>query len=237
MTEDLHHLAAAYALDALTDEERREFEAYYPTSEIARNDVAEFRAVATTLAGAVAEQPPGPLRDAVLARIGETRQLSPLETPADDNVIPLTRRRLGVMTGAAAAALLLIVAVASLALRPNDDAIDDVIAAPDAIVAGLDRTDVTSGDGTIQVIWSAQQDQVAILANRLAPVDDGFEYALWFLLDDGVAPAGLFEPDQDGTVRAVLDVDDLTTGGWGITVEPAGGSPQPTTEVLFAGEL
>ena len=47
MTSDDHQLAGAYALDALTGEERREYEEHYPTCEICTAEVAEFRATAT----------------------------------------------------------------------------------------------------------------------------------------------------------------------------------------------
>ena len=58
MTDDLHHLAAAYALDALDESQRAEFEAHYPTCEICSAEVAEFRDVAATLAAAEAVEPP-----------------------------------------------------------------------------------------------------------------------------------------------------------------------------------
>jgi hypothetical protein len=42
----------------------------------------------------------------------------------------------------------------------------------------------------------------------------------------------LFVPD-DGDVRQVLSVDDVQTQGFGITIEPEGGSDQPTGDILF----
>ena len=40
---DIHHLGAAYALDALDERERAAYEAHYATCEICRTDVREFR--------------------------------------------------------------------------------------------------------------------------------------------------------------------------------------------------
>ena len=119
--------------------------------------------------------------------------------------------------------------------RPDTDPTTEVVSAPDAVVATLDAT----GDGqsgTVQIVWSDDQNQVAVIASDLGDPGEGMAYALWFLLEDGVAPAGLFSPD-DGAVTAVLDVDDVDTTGWGITIEPETGSEQPTTPVLFAGNL
>ena len=67
--------------------------------------------------------------------------------------------------------------------------------------------------GTIQVVWSAQLDQVALLANDLADPGPDRAYALW-LLSSGVAtPAGLFQPD-DGQVRTVLPVANQAPAQW-----------------------
>ena len=40
---DVHHLAAAYALDALDRHEREAFEAHYDKCDVCRSDVMEFR--------------------------------------------------------------------------------------------------------------------------------------------------------------------------------------------------
>ena len=40
---DIHHLSAAYALDALDERERMAFEAHYPSCDVCRADVIDFR--------------------------------------------------------------------------------------------------------------------------------------------------------------------------------------------------
>lgn len=238
MTQDLHHLAAAYALDALTADERRDFEAHYPTCDICSADVSGYRDVAARLAEGAATAPPPSLRASVLAEIGETRQMSPLVdagTDGDAEVVDLDarrrQRRALAVVGAAAAAFVLIVSV--IVARPSTSPYDAVLEAPDAVVTTLDGGEL----GSLQVIWSADRDQVAIVGNSVPQIDEGFVYELWFLLEEGVAPAGLFAPDSDGMVRLVLDVDDIDGGGWGVTIEPDGGSLQPTSDVLYAGTI
>ena len=85
-------------------------------------------------------------------------------------------------------------------------------------------------------MWADDLDQVAIVGSSLRDLDSGKAYALWFVLDDGVAPAGLFRPEE-GSVSAVLDIDNLDSTTWAITIEPAGGSDQPTTKIIFSGTL
>ena len=113
--------------------------------------------------------------------------------------------------------------------------VSELVEAVDAEVTTLVALTATQ-EGNLQVVWSNELDQVAVIGSNLPDPGPDQAYALWFLIDDGVAPAGLFKPD-DGTISTVLDVDDITTNGWGITIEPATGSPQPTTDVIFAGTL
>ena len=77
MTSDLHHLAAAYALDALDVDERAAFEAHYSTCEICRTDVVDHRETAAGLAAGVAARPSDEVKRRVMAEISATRQLSP----------------------------------------------------------------------------------------------------------------------------------------------------------------
>ncbi|MEM7092267.1 MAG: anti-sigma factor [Actinomycetota bacterium] len=236
MTDDLHHLAAAYALDALDEVERRRFEAHYPSSEITADEVADFRRVAATLAAAESTPPPTDLRDRVLAQIAATPQLPPRLDRSEPAPTPIVRRALL----ATAAAVVLLAGVLVIPRLGGNATTDDVVSAPDAAVAVL-ASDTEAGSLTI--VWSDEQDQVAIIGTELEAIDADSAYALWFLLEDGVAPAALFTPRPDGTISTVIDVDDagdLTIGapvGWGITVEPAEGSPAPTTPVLFSGSL
>ena len=231
MTADLHHLAAAYALDALDADERRAFEKHYESCDICLAEVNEFREVASDLAATTATTPPASLKSSVLAEIGQTRQLSPL--PAA-NVTPLHRVP-RTMVMAAAAALILLCGILVVTLPNNgDDRTTEFAAATDAVVTSLDS--LTSDDASVQIVWSDELDQVQVVGSSLDDPGPNMAYALWFIVGEQVTPAGLFVPD-DGSVSEILDVDDLDPNGWGITIEPATGSDQPTTPIIFAAEV
>ena len=232
MSHDLHHLAAAYTLDALDADERAAFEAHYPSCEICAAEVADFRETAAVLAADVATPPPGDLKASVMAEVAQTRQLSPRrgEVVALDRA-RARRRRVVQAIGAAAAAVLLVVATAVVTGRDGDD-FGPLLEAVDASFVTLE------GDtGSIEAIWSDELDQVLVQATGLADPGQGFTYALWSLRDGSATAAGLFMPDADGSLAEVIDVDDLDPAAWGVTIEPDGGSPQPTGEVLFLGEV
>lgn len=234
MNADLHHLAAAYALDALDADERAAFEAHYPSCEICSAEVVDYRETAAVLAGATATPAPAGLEDKVMAAVARTRQIPPM---VPDRVVDLAERRrtrthrTGLI--AAAAAVVIVVVGLTVSLRGTDaDGVETVLEAPDAVVTSLEGE-----AGRLQVIWSPDLDRVAVIGSDLPDPGPGMTYELWFLLDDEVAPAGLFAPDDNGLIRAVLDVDDIDGGGFGVTIEPEAGSPQPTGDVLYAGTV
>jgi anti-sigma-K factor RskA len=62
-------------------------------------------------------------------------------------------------------------------------------------------------------------------------------YQLWLIDESGPVPAGTFVPDSDGTAAVLLEGKAAPGQVVGITVEPSGGSPAPTGEVLFLADL
>ena len=55
---------------------------------------------------------------------------------------------------------------------------------------------------------------------------------MWLAGDDGVRAVGLFRPDGDGRVEIGFDDTDPDGLGLGITIEPAGGSAEPTLPIV-----
>lgn len=142
----------------------------------------------------------------------------------------------------AAAAVALVAAGGLAVIRATtsstglDDRFAELAAADDLITTELDGADVEGG-GAITVSWSAGRDELAVEVAGLAPVTDDQTYALWLLPDgEDPVPATLFRPDGDGVV-AVGDVADIDPAGWGVTIEPTGGSEQPTSDILFSATV
>ncbi|MFG6299689.1 anti-sigma factor, partial [Streptomyces rochei] len=110
-TTDAHTLAAAYALGALEDGERKDFDAHLQACEACRQEAAEFEATAARLAAAVSQPPPAPAKAQVMAAIDAVRQLPPrvpAPTPAAPALGSILRRRavpLALAASVAAAAL------------------------------------------------------------------------------------------------------------------------------------
>src|SRR5690242_21711227 len=76
---DMHLLTGAYALDALNDVERAEFERHLRSCGSCSAEVIELQEAAAGLADRVEVPPPSQLKAAVLAEVTRTRQISPTE--------------------------------------------------------------------------------------------------------------------------------------------------------------
>jgi anti-sigma-K factor RskA len=151
------------------------------------------------------------------------------EAEADSNVVPIRRRRTAWFAAAAAAA---VIAIGGVAWSPWSD--DSSSTSPMAqVAAASDAMRVTSNKGgmTAEVAYSRQLGKAAIDVTGLPPAPDGKTYQLWYVGPDQVAhPAGLLDADADGHGSLLLQGDANAAAAVGMTVEPAGGSAQPTTD-------
>ena len=108
-----------------------------------------------------------------------------------------------------------------------------VLTAPDVEIVPLDAPTGVSAS----FAFSPELGRGVFVVSGLAPVDRSEVYELWTISGDRATPAGTFRPDaQGGTLQLVLgdlrEVDAL-----GVTIEPAGGSPQPTGDILISGGI
>ena len=78
MTGDIHALSGAYAVDALDDGERTQFERHLAECPDCRSEVDSLREAAALLAETTATTPSAELRDRVLADIVNVRPLPPV---------------------------------------------------------------------------------------------------------------------------------------------------------------
>ena len=88
MSDDIHALSGAYAVDALDDVERARFERHLAGCSACQAEVESLVAAASELSVLTEVAPPASLRAKVLAEIATVRPLPPLTGtepgPADD---------------------------------------------------------------------------------------------------------------------------------------------------------
>ncbi|MEU9408971.1 anti-sigma factor [Streptomyces sp. NPDC048281] len=243
--EDLHSLAAPYALDALEPGERRRFEKHLRDCDRCADEVRELTEDTVRLAFSAAAPPPLAMRGRVLAAVRATPQEP---APGQERVPnlpphvwgaqpPPPRRRprplfVPFATATAAAALV----VASLfavqadrtqnqldAERAQSREIAHVLAATDARAT----TYKDARGRSIGTVASVSEGQAVVTLSGYGTPSNGRVHQLW-LMRPRVQPRslGLFEGDTPlvatGLSRSATSL--------AVTVEPAGGSAQPTSQ-------
>lgn len=111
----------------------------------------------------------------------------------------------------------------------------DVLTAPD-----LARIDLagqpTAPSARARALWSRQRGMV-FTASNLPPLPAGRVYQVWVVTADARISAGLVMPDDSGRSTAVFATppDIPKPAAVAVTLEPAGGVPQPTGAFYLLG--
>jgi hypothetical protein len=160
-------------------------------------------------------------------------------TPAEERARRRWFQRPGAILASAAAAVILFVAGAfvGVSLSGADSyqhqqaaALASINAAPDVQRA----TSAVAGGGTATLVWSAQLGRSALIATDLPQLAGGKTYELWYIRDGAATPAGTMNATGAAATWRVL-AGEMTAGDTvGMTVEPGGGSKQPTTKPIVA---
>jgi anti-sigma-K factor RskA len=235
---DLHILTGAYALDALESAERDRFEHHLQRCQPCWHEVRGLHETATRLALAVAQPPPPELRERVLATAARTRQHPPVP---DQRPLPRPRSawvpRLAGLAAAVAVAVAVTLGITQSAtqgrldrVRAQERAIEAVLTAPDARIV----SHRASVGGTATVVFSEASHKMIFTTSGLPPLPGNKVYELWLIAPGSNRPAGLLPAPSGGHTAPVLATGLAAGDQAGVTVEPAGGSPQPTTTPIVA---
>jgi Anti-sigma-K factor rskA len=248
-----HSLAGPYALDALdSGAEQDRFERHLNRCQNCTSEVRGFRETATRLGMAAARQPPPEMRDRVMAAVARTRQV-----PAGDDharharpaprLRPLTRLAMAGGALAVVAAVILAIALVNTQHQLNQakhqlsqtqaqlQAITSVQTATDAKVI----TKRTSVGGIVTVTSSASKGQMVLTTAGLPPLAAGKVYQLWLIghPPNKIRSEGLLAPMHNGRTGPVLISGVLARDIFGVTIEPTGGTIQPTVTPIVGVPL
>jgi anti-sigma-K factor RskA len=208
---ETHELSAAYALDALDADERQRFEEHLAHCEQCRETVAAFQDTAASLAhGVEAHQPPPLLRERLLDGARSEGQ----------SVVPLRSR----WTFRATSAVAAVAAIAAVAFGIWAAALHDQLGErPQAF-------QLTGANGQLVV---TPEGNAALIVNDLVAAPAGKTYEAWVIENGSPEPAGTF---PGGGERTAFALTRRVPGGStvAVTVEPAGGSEQPTGDIRFS---
>ena len=229
MDTESHELIAAYALDALDDDDRRKVEELLEVSPEAREELRSFVEVSAAMAMAAAstDGPSPDLRERILAEArSEPQVVVPFDRPASrrGRLVPVLA---AVSAVAATVAIGLGIWATSLSsdldgareALAHQQSIGSVLADPDARTVGLGQT---SGRLVVDGAGAA-----VLIVDNIDVAPAGKTYEAW-VIDAGVAtPAGLF---PGGAGQSIVKLEHpVSTGSLvAVTVEDAAGASQPT---------
>lgn len=106
-------------------------------------------------------------------------------------------------------------------------AAEQVVHASDA-----QRFEPSGADGKATIVRSVSKGKAVIIADGMAPPPEGKVYELWYFHAQGKAVRAGLMPHDTKKVTMLFDGDAATATGAGVTVEPAGGSDQPTSKPI-----
>ena len=239
-SDDLHGVIGAYALDALSEIERRQFEHHLERCSSCADELVGFRLTTSQLGEALpSESPPASLREQVLS----AAQRTPQEAPKISRQRREKSESSALVRWLSVAAATLLVAASGLGVvayqssqelnefETNAASVAAVLNAEDASVAKAE----IEGGGTGSLVVSEERGEAVIVTTDLAAPPAGKAYQLWAINADGAESKGLLDAEDDSGGKLMAWPDDATA--FGLTVEPAGGSSQPTTEPILLLEV
>ena len=256
---EIEELLPFYALDALTDEEREFVESYVSAHPEARARLEEMTGAASSLPHGISPvEPPRRIKDALMARVRVNQRA---HTPA---AVQPTRRAIrfenlfqALSLGAAAVAIIwaLLLNVQISRLRGEVSLLGEALAAQSnslqeinsrlsqpttspvitISLAGTDARPHARG----QLIVDPNSTSAVLVVGGLSQLEPGKTYQVWLIDGGGARSAGLLAVDAHGQGFLILN-SEFAIGEFnalGISIEPDGGSAQPTGEIVVLSDL
>jgi anti-sigma-K factor RskA len=247
MSTDIHSLAGAYALDAVTDIEGAGFERHVAGCESCAQELDELRATVARLSDATSRSAPPHLKESVLATVAQTRQLPP---GSDRDARGAAKRCRGWRGWAAAAAAAVVVAAgsgvagyeisnsrvrdaqrAASAAEAQNAQINSVLTASDAHV----HTDRLAAGGQVTVVVSAKLNEGVAVLSDMPPLSNNRVYQLWLIYGQQAKSVGVMNPNVVAGTQLFAGVHGATT--FAISAEKAGGASVPTLPAVTSVNL
>jgi anti-sigma-K factor RskA len=245
--EHVDDLIDLYALGALEPDEQGAVDEHLDTCGRCRLELAQAKELVGLLAWTPDQHnPPPQLRSKLMRRVQQLQRLDGDEPRKWwHRILPDLRRpttQVAFGLSMALAALLVFTSVRSSTLQREITALRSQVRDQQVIVDALRSpatrlVSLTQDNGAAQarLLLDPGGQRAYLVTSALQRLPDNQTYQLWLI--DGQTPvsAGLFEVDEQGVGRAVVEGNRPLSDyqSIGISIEPDGGSSQPTNVVLI----
>jgi len=258
--EELQELCALYVLGVLEPQAAADLEARLRAGDpdVVRA-VGVFREVVELLPYALTPLSPNPaVRAQLMARIHTTlpeETQVPRTATASQGLLARFRTPLLWLPTAAAALLALMLGWSVYGLRRQVAGLEAnlqqlrsvagdherllaLLTSPTVQIVTLTGTE-HAPDAGARLLWDTQRGEWTVIAHNLPTLPSGKAYQLWLLTAGAPIPAGTFhlDPHRRGIIQTKLPPSRENIAGAAVSLEPEGGVPLPTGQIVLAAKF
>ena len=230
----------AYALGSLDAEEAREVAEHLAVCPMCRAEMASYQAVADQLALAAPEAiPPGTLKQQILGRLQTPyAAVQPAASQSWWQRLATLSQRAWPVMAFATLALTVVLVVSNLLWWQQSNRPDPAVAGDGMQVVAMAGTEAAP-DAVGTLVISEDGEYGTLVVDDLPALDPAQQYQLWLIRDGQRTSGGVFSVNDEGYGALLISSEAPLSSypSFGITVEPAGGSPGPTGDKVLGGSL
>ncbi|MBL7999460.1 MAG: anti-sigma factor [Candidatus Kapabacteria bacterium] len=253
-------IAAVHALGGMTESGRTGYAQTVSTDSDASRYSTAFSAVVTSLINRMAINPSPALRPRILTHVREAS--GKISDVLQTTIVQLQRRVQSYYRFAVAASVLFAISTVSVLVLLNDnhkkqediESLEGEVAvlreSKQTLAAKAGMFDLRSrllADSMVRIItmnatpkalpgsrslvlWNKRTREVYLDAVTLAATGSDKDYQLWGLVDGKPLDLGVFQPTDGGAIVQMKNIEKVDA--FAVTLEPKGGSKQPTLEQM-----
>jgi anti-sigma-K factor RskA len=237
MAKDLHVVddLPGYVLGCLEEDEIERLEKHLAICDACRRELSGYQEVAGQLAASVEMiDPPEYLKARLMQKVtGEEKARRPIWWEKWIGGI----RKPSLAWAAIGLGLILILGIGNLVLLRQVQDLRAGLSAPLRTVAMSGTDAMPSARGVIVISLDGRFG--TLIVDDLAQLAEDQEYQLWLIRDGERDSGGLISVNPDGYGWVYIHSPEplANYSDFGVTIEPAGGSPAPTGDKVLGGEL
>jgi anti-sigma-K factor RskA len=226
-----------FVLGALNDAETVYVAEHLASCHACRDEMQDYQEVVDQISmAAPGSEPPEALKEKILGQIkNRSKQSQPSGLAGGLLWWPAFLRNAKTAWAAAALALVAILMISNLLLwqQLNRQPANERLLVVE--LAGTEHAPLASG----VLVMSSDSLRGTLVVDGLPPLSEDQQYQLWFIQTDERENGGVFSVYQDGYGYLGLKSEIPLTlyERFGITIEPAGGSPGPTGLQVLRGDM